>query len=199
MYCNESTRTSDGAETLKTDKSPIGLGISCRRSWLTYRTCAVTAASRAGLPTIISGPFVGAALPRLPGGHPLVHSCRLKSISSRLKHQAHCLKSKSVASSSKSIASSFKFDSSFKTTSFNVLGTSQYPVYIEDSGPKFWDSLNADLHNRASGNARKLNNTPSDIVDEVQHKVDATISAAATDKAATIPAVATEMGDPDED
>ncbi|KAJ7850494.1 hypothetical protein B0H14DRAFT_3137639 [Mycena olivaceomarginata] len=183
MYCDESTRTSDGAETLKTDKSPIGLGMSCRR---------------ADLPTIISGSSVG---PALPGGRPLVHSCRLKSISSRLKHQARCFKSKSVASSSKSIASSFKSDSSFKTTSFNVLGTSQYPVYIEDSAPRFWDSLDADLRkicNRASGNARKLNNIPSDIVDEVQHEVDATISAAATDKAATMP-VATEMGDPDED
>jgi hypothetical protein len=40
---------------------------------------------------------------------------------------------------------------------------------------------------------------PGDIIDEVQHEVDATISAAATDKAATIPAAATEMGDPDED
>ncbi|KAJ7321822.1 hypothetical protein DFH08DRAFT_818194 [Mycena albidolilacea] len=155
IYCDELTRTSDGAETLKTAKSPIGLGISCRRSWLTYRTCAVTAASRAGLPTIISGPSVGAALPRLPG------------------------------------------------------------VYIEDSGPRFWDSLDADLRkirNRASGNARKLNkltvpsthgvddySIPSDIVNKVQHEVDATISAAATDKAATIPAAATEMGDPDED
>ncbi|KAJ7937577.1 hypothetical protein B0H13DRAFT_1852547 [Mycena leptocephala] len=124
-------------------------------------------------------------------------SCRLKSISSRLKHQARCLKSKSVASSSKSIASSFKSDSSFKTTSFNALGTIQYPVYIEDSGPRFWDSLDADLRkirNRASGNAHKLNNIPSDIVDEVQHEVDDTISAAAANKAATIPAAATEMG-----
>ncbi|KAJ6528824.1 hypothetical protein B0H19DRAFT_1274456 [Mycena capillaripes] len=94
-------------------------------------------------------------------------------------------------------------------------------VYIEDPGPRFWDSLDADLRkirNRAGGNARKLNKAfenvlstdrathgvhdysiPSDIVDEVQREVDDTISAAAADKAATIPAAATEMGDPDED
>ncbi|KAJ7259068.1 hypothetical protein C8J57DRAFT_1515777 [Mycena rebaudengoi] len=83
-------------------------------------------------------------------------------------------------------------------------------VYIEDSGPRFWDSLDADLrkiHNRAGGNARKLNKAfenvlstdrathgvddysiPSSVIDEVQREVDDTISAAAADKAATIPA-----------
>ncbi|KAJ6576927.1 hypothetical protein DFH09DRAFT_1361286 [Mycena vulgaris] len=90
-------------------------------------------------------------------------------------------------------------------------------VYIEDSGTKFWDSLDADLRkirNRAGGNARKLNKAfenvlstdrathgvddygiPSDNADEVQREVDDAISAAAADKAATIPAAAT--GDPD--
>ncbi|KAJ6528527.1 hypothetical protein B0H19DRAFT_1254337 [Mycena capillaripes] len=75
-------------------------------------------------------------------------------------------------------------------------------VYIEDSGPKFWDSLDADLRkirNQAGGNARKLNNIPSNIVDEVQRDVDDTIGAAAADKAATFPAAATEMGDSDKD
>ncbi|KAJ7868065.1 hypothetical protein B0H14DRAFT_3586705 [Mycena olivaceomarginata] len=82
-------------------------------------------------------------------------------------------------------------------------------VYIEDSGPRFWDSLDADLRkirNRAGGNPRKLNKAfenvlstdrathgvndysiPSDIVDEVQREVDDTISAAAADRVATIP------------
>ncbi|KAJ7896191.1 hypothetical protein B0H13DRAFT_2338520 [Mycena leptocephala] len=81
-------------------------------------------------------------------------------------------------------------------------------VYIEDSGPRFWDSLDTDLRkirNRAGGNARKLNKAfeivlsndrathgvdnysiPSDDVNEVQREVDDTISAAAADKAATI-------------
>ncbi|KAJ6615368.1 hypothetical protein B0H10DRAFT_2220400 [Mycena sp. CBHHK59/15] len=90
-------------------------------------------------------------------------------------------------------------------------------VYIKDSGTKFWDSLDADLRkicNRAGGNPRKLNKAfenvlstdrathsvddysiPSDNIDEVQREVDDTISAAAADKAATIPAAAT--GDPD--
>ncbi|KAJ7300660.1 hypothetical protein DFH08DRAFT_979462 [Mycena albidolilacea] len=93
-------------------------------------------------------------------------------------------------------------------------------VYIEDSGPRFWDSLDADLRkirNCAGGNPRKLNKAfenvlstdrathgvnnysiPSNIVDEVQREVDDTISAAAADKAATIPTTA-DMGDADED
>ncbi|KAJ7802569.1 hypothetical protein B0H14DRAFT_3488343 [Mycena olivaceomarginata] len=93
-------------------------------------------------------------------------------------------------------------------------------VYIEDSGPRFWDSLNADLRkirNRAGGNPRKPNKAfenvlstdrathgvndysiPSDIVDEVQREVDDTISTATADKAATIPTTA-DMGDADED
>ncbi|KAJ6548072.1 hypothetical protein B0H10DRAFT_1969361 [Mycena sp. CBHHK59/15] len=94
-------------------------------------------------------------------------------------------------------------------------------VYIEDSGPRFWDSLDADLRkirNRAGGNAHKLNKAfenvlstdrathgvddysiPSDVVDEVQREVDDTISAAAADKATTIPAAATEMANAEED
>ncbi|KAJ6605148.1 hypothetical protein B0H10DRAFT_1957264 [Mycena sp. CBHHK59/15] len=94
-------------------------------------------------------------------------------------------------------------------------------VYIEDSGPRFWDSLDADLRkirNRAGGNAHKLNKAfenvlstdrathgvddysiPSDVVDDVQREVDDTISAAAADKATTIPAAATEMGNAEKD
>ncbi|KAJ7366150.1 hypothetical protein DFH08DRAFT_797147 [Mycena albidolilacea] len=71
-------------------------------------------------------------------------------------------------------------------------------VYIEDSGPRFWDSLDADLckiRNHSGGNPHKLNN---DIVDEVQCEVDDTISAAAADRAATIPTTG-DMGDVDED
>ncbi|KAF8140705.1 hypothetical protein K438DRAFT_1995771 [Mycena galopus ATCC 62051] len=86
-------------------------------------------------------------------------------------------------------------------------------VYIEDSGPKFWDSLDADLRkirNRAGGNARKLNKAfenvlatdrathgvdnysiPTQTVDDVQREVDDTISAAAADKATSVPAAAT--------
>ncbi|KAJ6549174.1 hypothetical protein B0H10DRAFT_1851220, partial [Mycena sp. CBHHK59/15] len=40
-------------------------------------------------------------------------------------------------------------------------------VYIEDSGPKFWDSLDADLRkirNRAGGNVRKLNKCVSNYI-----------------------------------
>ncbi|KAJ7354588.1 hypothetical protein DFH08DRAFT_955976 [Mycena albidolilacea] len=95
-----------------------------------------------------------------------------------------------------------------------------WQVYIEESGPRFWDSLNTDLRkirDCAGGNPRKLNKAfenvlstdrathsvndysiPSNIVDEVQHEVDDTISAAAVDRAATIPTTA-EMGDADED
>ncbi|KAJ7084222.1 hypothetical protein C8R44DRAFT_894194 [Mycena epipterygia] len=84
-------------------------------------------------------------------------------------------------------------------------------VYIEDSGPKFWDSLDADLRkirNRAGGNVRKLNKAfemvlstdrathgvdnysiPTQAVDEVQREVDDTISA---DKATSVPAAAAE-------
>ncbi|KAJ6525373.1 hypothetical protein B0H19DRAFT_1199068 [Mycena capillaripes] len=87
-------------------------------------------------------------------------------------------------------------------------------VYIEDSGPKFWDSLDADLRkirNRAGGNARKLNkafenvlstdrathgidnyNIPTQAVDDVQREVDDTISASAADKATSVPAAAAE-------
>ncbi|KAF7377202.1 hypothetical protein MSAN_00139900 [Mycena sanguinolenta] len=83
-------------------------------------------------------------------------------------------------------------------------------VYIEDSGPKFWDSLDADLRkirNRAGGNARKLTKAfemvlstdrathgiddysiPTQVVDDVQRQVDETISAAAADKATSLPA-----------
>ncbi|KAF7351785.1 hypothetical protein MSAN_01611900 [Mycena sanguinolenta] len=86
-------------------------------------------------------------------------------------------------------------------------------VYIEDSGPKFRDSLDADLRkirNRAGGNARKLNKAfenvlstdrathgvddysiPTEVVDDVQREVDDTISATSADKAASIPAATT--------
>ncbi|KAF8183516.1 hypothetical protein K438DRAFT_1974989 [Mycena galopus ATCC 62051] len=86
-------------------------------------------------------------------------------------------------------------------------------VYIKDSGPKFWDSLDADLReirNRAGGNARKLNKAfenvlatdrathgvdnysiPTQTVDDVQREVDDTISAAAADKVTFVPAAAT--------
>ncbi|KAJ7842632.1 hypothetical protein B0H14DRAFT_3456681 [Mycena olivaceomarginata] len=85
-------------------------------------------------------------------------------------------------------------------------------VYIEESGPKFWDSLDADLRkirNRTGGNARKLNKAfenvlstdrathgvdnysiPTEAVDDVQREVDDTISAAAADKATSVPAAA---------
>ncbi|KAJ6552500.1 hypothetical protein B0H10DRAFT_2217516 [Mycena sp. CBHHK59/15] len=87
-------------------------------------------------------------------------------------------------------------------------------VYIEDSGPKFWDSLDADLRkirNRAGGNVRKLNKAfemvlstdrathgvdnysiPTQAVDEVQREVDDTISASAADKATSVPAATAE-------
>ncbi|KAJ7716173.1 hypothetical protein B0H14DRAFT_3632323 [Mycena olivaceomarginata] len=83
-------------------------------------------------------------------------------------------------------------------------------VYIEDPTTKFWDSLDADLRkirNRAGGSARKLNKAfenvlstdrathgvdnysiPTQAVDDLQRKVDDTISAAAADKATSIPA-----------
>ncbi|KAJ6480199.1 hypothetical protein C8R45DRAFT_1155076 [Mycena sanguinolenta] len=86
-------------------------------------------------------------------------------------------------------------------------------VYIEDSGPKFWDSLDADLRkirNRAGGNARKITKAfenilstdcathgvddysiPTQALDDVQREVDDTISAAAADKAASLPVFAT--------
>ncbi|KAJ7731956.1 hypothetical protein B0H14DRAFT_3899155 [Mycena olivaceomarginata] len=83
-------------------------------------------------------------------------------------------------------------------------------VYIEDPTTKFWDSLDADLRkirNRAGGSARKLNKAfenvlstdrathgvdnysiPTQAVDDLQREVDDTISAAAADKATSIPA-----------
>ncbi|KAJ7896818.1 hypothetical protein B0H13DRAFT_2338205 [Mycena leptocephala] len=74
-------------------------------------------------------------------------------------------------------------------------------VYIEGSGPRFWDSLNADLRkicNRTSRNARKLNKAFKNVLltDRATHgvkttrEVDDTISAAPANKAATIPAAA---------
>ncbi|KAJ7868526.1 hypothetical protein B0H14DRAFT_3441149 [Mycena olivaceomarginata] len=78
-------------------------------------------------------------------------------------------------------------------------------VYIEDSGPRFWDSLDADLRkirNRAGGNPRKLNKAFENVLstDRATHgrEVDDTISAAAADRAATIPTTA-DKGDADED
>ncbi|KAJ7926659.1 hypothetical protein B0H13DRAFT_2313380 [Mycena leptocephala] len=93
-------------------------------------------------------------------------------------------------------------------------------VYIEDSGPKFWDSLDADLRkirNRAGGNARKLKafenvlstdrathgvdnySIPTEAVDDVQREVDDTISAAAADKATSVPAIPAAMEEAEAD
>ncbi|KAJ7330450.1 hypothetical protein DFH08DRAFT_1022709 [Mycena albidolilacea] len=88
-------------------------------------------------------------------------------------------------------------------------------VYIEDPTTKFWDSLDADLRkirNRAGGSARKLNKAfenvlstdrathgvdnysiPTQAVDDLQREVDDTISAAAADKATSIPAATPAM------
>ncbi|KAJ7768676.1 hypothetical protein DFH07DRAFT_769223 [Mycena maculata] len=87
-------------------------------------------------------------------------------------------------------------------------------VYIEDSGPKFWDSLDADLRkirNRAGRNVCKLNKAfemvlstdrtthgvdncsiPTQAVDKLQREVDDTISASAADKATSVPAATAE-------
>ncbi|KAJ7330327.1 hypothetical protein DFH08DRAFT_815244 [Mycena albidolilacea] len=224
-YSNQ-LETSDSAETLKTNKSPISLGISCGR--YLKKPKSKKGERNKGIVELDDATSFFLPPSLMPQQHlcppspvamfpesqdhgrptapalslPLQEPAYLPQSLVLLLHQARCLKSKSVTSSSKSIASSFKSDSSFKTTLFNTLGTVQYPVYIEDPGPRFRDSLDADLrkiHNCASRNARKLNNIPSDIVDEVQHKVDDTISAAAADKAATIPAATMEMGDPDKD
>ncbi|KAJ7754686.1 hypothetical protein DFH07DRAFT_1061204 [Mycena maculata] len=79
-------------------------------------------------------------------------------------------------------------------------------VALMDSGPRFWDSLDADLRkirNRAGGNARKLNKAFENVLstDRATHgrEVDDTISAAAADKAATITAAAAEVEDAEEE
>ncbi|KAJ7843340.1 hypothetical protein B0H14DRAFT_2585792 [Mycena olivaceomarginata] len=99
------------------------------------------------------------------------------------------------------VVTTILYDDSFTKSKCVVLPHLVYPgvalmrqVYIEDSGPRFWNSLDIDLckiRNCAGGNPHKLNN---DIVDQVQLEVDDTISAAAADRAATIPTTV-DMGD----
>ncbi|KAJ7117556.1 hypothetical protein C8R44DRAFT_552931, partial [Mycena epipterygia] len=86
------------------------------------------------------------------------------------------LRSKIKKAVRKPAASAREHQNIFDLTTHLVQGTkcavtpelcARRQVYIEDSGPKFWDSLDADLRkirNRAGGNVRKLNKCVSNYI-----------------------------------